>query len=291
MKINDLWSIIKEDDGVDNIEFRGDWSKTSKRKYGWDDKDIGILTSPVGVQRIKNLWSKCPYNFDIYLVKSKDAKEHVEVGEVPLDYIKDKLKIEDFDHNDENITIFYTNNTGSEKVPATPWTLAHRFGHAVRLDKSQRQTHGINFYYQYMKDDIDKFFVETIKDVYGRDLSRLDKYSPERRRIEKRFAETIGTFKSARKNNLRDIGEFQNELIAQYIITGDIKFNKQLPDIIPTRYAWGKPIGLYNQYREDTPENQEAKEDIEWQINAFENTIKYDMELLFDSSIGKIFVM
>jgi hypothetical protein len=270
---------------ISNFERIGEWEQGDKPR-GWDKASRGILTSPVGVEKIKTLWSKLPEDVDMYLVSNKEGWKHTEVGEVDENWVKDNLKL-NLPINHDNITVIYTNNKGSEKVPATGWTLAHRFGHALRRSKGFLN-HGRKTEYGLVEDNVqqliskiaDKIYRSNVKQNYGEYDRRKDK-------IKLEVAHALGTFKSARDKNLRNDAEFTNELIAQYIVTGNIKFNRELPNLLALRYTWGHPQGVYKKHNIE----EQEKNEIEQLIYDYENSIRYGIEDLIANAVGKIFVM
>jgi hypothetical protein len=102
---------------------------------GWDKASYNILTkTDPDFTKLKNRWRNVKQTFDLYFIKSPEANEHVELGEVTEDYLKN-LGIEAPPINKGNITVFFTNAFADEPIPMTPWTVGHRFAHA--LDKSK----------------------------------------------------------------------------------------------------------------------------------------------------------
>jgi hypothetical protein len=80
--------------------------------------------------------------------------------------------------------------------------------------------------------------------------------------------------------------EFINELIAQYVITGEIKFNKDYPQILATSYTWGHPQG---DYKKHLP--QDEMEDLIHYVSNKENDIRYYIQELISNAVGEIYVM
>lgn len=273
-------TIILKEDSVENIQMMGDWD--SPKKYGWSKADTGILKSTKGLEKIKTKW-KISEPVDIYLLKGKDYYKYVELGQVPFEFIRDTLKL-DVPIDSDHITIFYTQNTGAEKIPATPWTLAHRFGHAL----ARKQGMGLrNQAYMNIQKTVDGLFDSVGKLVYGR--SARDSYSNDiatLRKYRRELANALGTFKSARDRNLRADFEFVNEIIAQFIITGEVKLNKQLPRVLPMKYVWGKPSGYWSRNL-----SQEQKDDLENILYQKESELWYDIDSAVKDSVGNIYVM
>lgn len=217
---------------IDQFQTIGDFNKGSSftKKI-----DRTILTNPKSVQKIKDKFGSTSQNFDMYFVNSKEGRLHKEVGEVDEDFIRNELKL-DTPINRNNITVFYTNNTGDRGVMMTGWIIAHRFGHVVRkLPGWERVCKEVNYIIQ-----------SLMQEAYGREmrLSRdgvtLGDAQGSDAKILRNFYQLIGTFKSARDKKLNTQYEFMYELLAQYL-TSKISFNP-LPKYIPVRYAWGKPV-------------------------------------------------
>jgi hypothetical protein len=271
---------------IDTFERIGEWEPTNKPR-GWDKASRGILTSPSGVEKIKNLWNKLPEDVDMYLVSNKEGWKHTEVGQVPYEFVRNELKLNipiDSDH----ITIIYTNNKGSEKVPATAWTLAHRFGHALRRQSGFGLS--INPMYKIVDNSINELIEHLALNLYRRDVknntSTYGTYNNEKELIKKAVCNALGTFRSAREKILRNSAEFANELVAQYIITGKIKFNTEYPQILATRYTWGHPQGAYKK-----PLSEEEIQDLIHFVTNKENDIRYAIEDMISNAVGNIFVM
>jgi hypothetical protein len=205
-----------------------------------DDISKKILTSDNGVKKIKNQFKNTEINFDMYFLNSKEGVKHKEIGEVDYDFVKKELGVE-IPVNPENITIIFTNNKGDEKVMMTGWILAHRFGHAVSRKGKSKQA------YEEMIGECAESFNNIFIECYNLSPSPLSRngipaYGQNYQRSEaivKAFYAKIGTFKSARENNLRGFYEFYHELFAQYLITGNVKFN-DIPKHLPYHFDKSK---------------------------------------------------
>jgi hypothetical protein len=284
MTFQEFYNLIIKEDAVDNIELKGDWE--SSRKYGYDAASIGILKNKNSLERIKNKWSKLEVPVDIYIVKGPKVHQFTEIGRVDSYFVRDKLKL-NLDYNQDSITIIFTNNKGDEKIPMTPWTMAHRFGHALARDTITKN--GSDYFWKQIKITAEKLFTEVGKVLYNRETAEhnyMSSRNADVRELKRHLAQALGTFKSARDKNLRNDNEFINELIAQYIITGKVTLNRNLPDILPLKHAWGKAQGPYK--RKLTPEQEEDLQDT---IEQKEAELNYDIDNLFTSNIGNIFVM
>jgi hypothetical protein len=284
--LENIYSDLLKEAPIDSFNLVGEWEPNSKKR-GYDKASRGILTSPAGVEKIKKLWAKTRQDFDVYMVSTKEGWKYTEVGEVDPYFIRDKLKL-DIPINDNNITIFYTSNKGAEKIPTTAWTLAHRFGHALRRSGD---INGNSYEYIQLEMLLKRMIHQIAEKIYRKDL-KVSSFEPDFKKIrkmqelERQVAHALGTFKSARDRNLRNVFEFTNEVVAEYIITGKVVFNREFPKILPTYFTWGNPQGPYSV--QITPELQEEIDDI---ISYFENEVYGWVDNLVDSAVGKIFVM
>jgi hypothetical protein len=284
MKFEDLYKLLSEAP-INDLQLLGNWD--NDKRQGWDKPSQKILKSEKGLQRLKRLWNKTEENFDIYLLKDKNVHNFVELGQVDPEFIKDKLGLE-LDINPDNITVIYTNNKGAERMPATPWTLAHRFGHALARKKGMREEYGS---YAQLHKYVEEFFEEVAQFVYNKNIKTKQKYGYSDdfiniQQIKRQLGHVLGTFKSARDKNLRNQFEFTNEIIAQYLITGEISLNRQLPKILALRYNWGQPEGLVS--KKMSEEETDELRDI---INSAENTLIYYTTDLIRNAVGNVYVM
>jgi hypothetical protein len=289
MKLNDLIHLLTEDE-IDNLELKGDWSPDAK-KYGYDKPSIGILTHSKGLEKIKKKWEKTRFQFDVYLLRSKEGNKYTELGQVTWDFVRDKLKL-NIDFDSDKITVIYTNNKGAELMPMTPWTMAHRLGHAMARTYSAELPSNSNHMYGELRREVDKLLQEIASTVYGKkslnkniNSSYYSSVVPDSK-LKKELAHALGTFKSARDKKLRADFEFVNELIAQYIISDKITLNRRFPSILPMKFNWGNPDGPHS--GQISPERQEEINDI---IDQYEASIYYAIDGLFGASVGNIYVM
>ena len=288
MNFQELYNILINEDAIENIDVQGDW--TDGKLHGYDRASIKMMQNPLQIERIKSKWAKLETPVDLYIVKGKNLHKFYELGRVDSYFVRDKMGL-NLNYNDQHITLILTNNKGDEKIPLTPWTIAHRFGHAFARDTVQKQ--GSDYFYDQIRGTVEKLFKEIARIVYG--INSLNKtvsagpYShmtvPDRE-LKKLLAQGLGTFKSARDNNIRNSEEFTNELIAQYIITGKIVLNKDLPKMLVKRYVWGQPQGVNKRQM-----TEQLQEELEYTIYEYQNSLYYDIEALFTANVGHIFVM
>lgn len=272
---------------ISKFQLMGQWGPDAKRAYGYSKQDTGILQSPAAVSKIHKHWSNTQYDFDFYFLRSNKARKQVEVGQVSPEWVKQNLDV-DIQPNEDAITIIFTQNTGAEKIPMTAWTIAHRLGHAIRRDKN---------FETYFANELTKDFRELLKEIYGIDRQRQQSmggygygFNP-RQDDEKELralAHAVGTMRSTRQGNLRNFFEFIYELVAQYIITGRIKFNP-IPRslVLRKRMAWGRPANDTRNSRIDDMAHEEWNEMLQGYADKYEHYL----DSVFSGLVGKIYVM
>lgn len=286
--VNNLISYLFEFDEMAIRQFKtvGDWNKASSFRQPVDRK---LLTSPKAVEKIRRQWQKTPYDFDIYLVNDRrvNKPEFREVGEVDLSFVRDKLKLtpeEIPDPDPDAITVIYTNNVGSQWKMASGWILAHRLGHTLRLGRGPAADS-----WKYFADNLRKRIANFVRRVYNIDVAERGRYGfgavAEKDKLLKYIARQLGTFKSARDNKLRDWYELPYELLAQYLITGKIKFNPLPRSLVVGTAGWGRKQTMY--VRDEEQREQINQVEFENFVEELEN----DLEIVLDSAVGSIFVM
>ena len=266
---------------ITSFNLRGNWDRDAKNQYRFDSKDAGILGNEKAVEKIKRMWSNSKEEFDLYFVRQKGAWKHLAQGEVSPEWVKENLGF-DVETRPEAISIIYTNNIASDKTPMTAWTIAHRFGHAIYRNSIDTM------------EWIRREFTHLVNDFYNKNIHtsryHYDRNADvEKTKILKGLVNALGTMKSARDSKVRNFEEFIHEMIAQYIITGHVKFNP-LPRYLITqrKMAWGRPnnSGIYSGQKEESDLEyfEERVEGLSYQIDVAFNK-------LFQILKGKVFVM
>ncbi|RTK93318.1 MAG: hypothetical protein EKK64_10435 [Neisseriaceae bacterium] len=268
---------------ITSFNLRGDWDRNAKNKYGYNSQDAGIIGNEKGVEKIKRLWSNSKEDFDLFFVRQKNAWKYLEKGEVSPEWVKENLGF-DINPRAEAISIIYTNNRAADKIPMTAWTIAHRFGHSIFRNSLFSST----------MEWIRREFTSLVNDYYNKNIHTAKySYSPEddakKANILKGLVNSLGTMKSARDGQVRNFEEFIHEIVAQYLITGNIKFNP-LPRFLITqkKFAWGNPNhqGIYAGGKDDI--EQEYFQD---RVESIAHQIERAFDSLFKALKGKVFVM
>lgn len=249
---------------ITRFDLVGNWDKDAPQR-GYNRQDVGILTNPKAVEKIHKKWSNTEYDFDFYFVRAKNAWKQREIGKVSREFAKEQFGI-DVPQNDDKITIIFTNNIGTEKIPMTAWAIAHRMSHSLRMQFE---------FSHYFTKQIEKDFNELIKELNVR-ITPLE------------LAYNLGTMKSCRERNLLNFGEFIHELFAQYIINGKVTFNKITNQLIlDKKYAWGRP----NFNKVNLRFNQEEMIEINELVENMANSYTDNLNQIMGAFYNQIFVM
>ena len=262
----------------------GKWQGANR--HGYDKASVGILNSDAGVRKIQDTFNKVNLaDFNLYFVKQPNAWKHEQIGETTPEFVKNAFNLEvgkDIKQPDDGeITVIFTNNAAAERTPLTPWTIAHRIGHAFLSQKQINRPSSIDDHIN----NINRTLKYILDDCYQyTNTSKLSLYN-DNYYILRDFIENIGTFRSARLKKLPRPFEFFYECFAQWLLSnGNLKFN-DFPKVLKTsnRKAWGKDTGRdYILVDEDLADNY--KSDLTY---AFENAFQD----IINSNLDKIFIM
>jgi len=211
---------------IDNYELVGNWGDQEKANSFHDPKDRRAVQSPKLQAHARKMFGNTDHVLNFFFINAPGMRKFSEHGfmektdvakNFPL--VVERIEEKGIDTS-ESINVIFVSNSGANKVPMTPWIMAHRIGHAIQADIRGfiRRTGAWHDYeielYDYIK--------RILSDYYNYDLDRTKFVSD---KSLAKFYEAIGTMKSAVNNNLGGRPyEFVYELFAQYITTGDIKF-------------------------------------------------------------------
>jgi len=273
MKASDLFEMP-----IARISHLGDFNKSSSFK---DPKDRRLLTNPKALKKITGMW-KFPEEtmFNIILVNHPDGGKHTEVGEVSHDWCETNMpriwaELEPL-LDDSQVNVIFTNNKGDERVPLTGWIMAHRLGHCLLARQVQKPSY-------YMQEAMETFsrYVNDALEYYGIPFPHTKEwYKWPRNGPSLGFLHEICTFRAAREKNIRNPAEVPLELLAQYMVTGRVRFNE-----FPKHFRYGnKSFG----FRGTEEERKEAS-------RMFGNDLAYELDSFYSTALnyaeGHIFVM
>lgn len=274
------------------LERIGNWD----RNHGFRETDRRLLTSPRATQKIEDRWRKSPQIFDIYLVNTpkSNKSEYREVGPVDPEWLNEAFNT-DLEFAEDAISIVFTNNMGVESVPLTGWVMAHRFAHALRYYKPHEMDPDWERIIRLIDTHLDKIITTYGMDrrypylasQYGyRAGGMYSNYKTFQayERCRKSLAEQLGTSRAARTGNLRNVYEWNYELVAQFITTGRIHF-KELGDCVD---FGPQPFGRRTEKcLSDIP--------MTYQLNNYGRRLASDLQggisTLLESAVGRVFLM
>lgn len=278
---------------IRDIERVGTWRGRGQFRA----QDQKLLTSPKAIEKIKRQWEKTPYTFDIYLmnVPALNKPEFKEYGEVvPGSDLANTISEaigQPMPNSADAITILFNGNYGTQKVPMTGWIMAHRVGHVVSRGGDSSGAGGYSWSSPEAWDAYAsevQYMLREILQAFHRveDLLRGGQWgmSWDNQKKLKYIVQQLGTFRSARQGKLVNFYEFYHELLAQWLITGSIKFNPLPYSLVTGKRHWGH-------------EDRTSAKDREWldQINEmlpdYAAGIEHKLEQLFDGIVGKTFLM
>lgn len=268
----------------------GDFSRGSSMRHA---RDRHIVTNPRSVEITKKKFENTEYDFNLLFVNSAKGMKHTEVGVVPgVDWVRTNLgddvadKLEAMDLED-SITVIFTNNSGAQRMPLTPWIQAHRIMHAAARKNGSAYQHVYkeagNYLVSGFSDIMQYYTVQEMPNSMDKML-RGKQYGQSRESIRnpqlimKNFFQEVATFRSAREGIIRDWFEVLNELGAQLLTTGKIKFNPA-----PKTFTANKVM-----YR---IKDEQALEDANDELQTLANTLEYAINDVFGSIVSEILVM
>lgn len=275
---------------IRDIEYVGDMSKGKSIRY---KNDRMLITNKVAVDRLIKKFGNLDVDINLVFVNMKANNDvPVEVGEVNLNWIHERFGEEVYNtvnnlNLDDALTVIFTNNYGDQRKPLTPWIIAHRIMHALARYNMSSMGNIRRQFDQYT--EIEKFIVdmtEALLDEYGvfhftnpTDIMR-NKNARKSQLIVKNLFQHLGTFRSARDKKIRDWFEVINELGAQFIIQGEIKFNNP-----PLQFQSNRDRYTL---RDTSEENMRELRNL---MDMYERDLTYLYDSLFMTTYNKIVVM
>jgi hypothetical protein len=289
---------------VEDYTVMGDFTRPSR---SWKPTDRRILPHPSNVRRVKNFFRNSPFDIRMWIVHSKDATKYADpqVGIVSIDWLKVNMPDiitglmktpQGLDGlGSDSINIIYTNNTGTQWIPLTPWMMAHRMGHAI-FQPEKESLDGLYTSWEVRKMyDIDKYLSKTIDEilqVYNHYNAKIKYYNDFYRKsigyiqnttFINRLLCAIGTTKACREGKIDNGYEFIYECFAKYLITGKLKFNPP-PDKLLVSHSWGRP-----QYTNSIDRNEIIE--VGYLLQHLADMMETEFSHVLHHAVGKIMVM
>jgi hypothetical protein len=275
LNFNEIVEQVLNEAPIDTYQTIGDFSKGHSFS---DKRDRELVVHPVAIKKVKDFFKNTNVDFDFYFVNLKGRRYFSEHGKMSVDKVLKPypdglgIKPEQLANgriNEDNITVFFVGNSAAEKIPLTSWTIAHRFGHAIRrLDVFQHYTNWL-----------EKQFDEVLKQY---NIVKPSPYATANfGKAQANLYNQIGTMKSARDGKIDRPFEFYYELFAQYLKDGKITLNPLGKTILKGHAAYGRKEHAYTKNVDE--------------VNSILNQIVLDFEYyaedVLGSCIGDVYVM
>jgi len=268
-----------EEAPLGNFSLEGDWRKKDKAGGNFDKQSVGILTSPVAEKKFRNFFVGSDYDINVYFLKMKNSREFMELGKVDEEFVNEKLGWTEYQHDEDALNVIFTKNIGAERMPMTPWTAAHRIGHAIQATSRRA---GSNSSIPHLYANFSQYFVDFVNayfESYGLQpkatYRRFVKFGyPDK--LVSRLLGKIGSFRSARMDKIARPLEFTHEMFAQYLNTGEVKFNETPEDFQYDRMTYRFKKDEFEEY---------------FSAGNFSRTFDYHFDSFVGASIGDILVM
>lgn len=198
-----------------------------KPHNGFQPADYDLLHSPKGLDKIRSQLERTPYVFDIIVYMTH---RH-------CSYVRNDIKSADWQRNalgrelnpSNKIVVFYTHNITSPRnyMPMTAWIMMHRMQHALLV-----HDHMLNVLIKAFDCATWSGLHKIYNLIYTPDhsgwkypgLMDVNVFLPDTERTK--IASVLFTMRSARNNCLTNPIDLSAEILAQYVITGRVKFNR-----------------------------------------------------------------
>ena len=263
---------------IGNFEKPGPFSQVDRK----------LVTHPTAQQKAIKFFENTPYDFRLFFSNKPGMTKHREFGEVTPQQVQEFFPKEAdtilANHGDA-ITVIYNGNYGDAKVMLTPWVMAHRIGHALNRDMNRGT----------VWEAAEKHFFlavnRQLESVYNRTSQSRFGVTPAGMKfdLEKEYSalfNAIGTQRSSREGQIKRPYEFMYEMFAQYLGTGQIKFNPFPQSLGYGRQAWGKPTKHLIARGEDA-----SPEDLKQASEILSNDMEYMFADVLSYAVGKIYLM
>lgn len=256
----------------------GDFTKTGSFRQ----PDRRLVSSRVSQIKTVKFFRNTPVNFRLFFSNRPGSGKYREMGRTDSTQIE-RMFPQDADkilsNTEDAITVVFVSNAGAEHVVMTPWTMAHRIGHAI-------QSRGRAYSWKEIENHFFLQINNILRDMYNKPIDMTNRMEFSQRSEYNSLFNAIGTQRSSRQNLINRPYEFLYELFAQYLATGKVQLNP-LPIRLPYgKKAWGNPTRWLTLNREDR-DDQTRKQVTE--------TLALDMEILFNDVLneatGQVFVM
>lgn len=236
--------------------------------------DIALATSPKGLKKIADIWKNSVVDVDVYLLDvGIDPEKALDIAISGDDsyYSRanpDAANLTGMDgqtFDPESISVIFTNNDGSNRIPLTGWIIAHRLFHTFQSDRVSRY-HTANSSPRNLTSQAGNIgiqFEAVMSDI--RNAYTQYQYTPTQK---KQLAEMMGTTRACRMGNLTTAFELVPECFAQYMLTGRTTLQ---PLVAVDKNVRPEDLAFCNQ-----------------EIKSFESYLNRNFETLVRDAVGRV---
>jgi len=277
MRIQDLFEAPLAD-----YQPLGDFNSPGPFRNQLDKK---LVTHPAAISKVYKFFENTEFDFRIFVSNISGTGKHAESGVSTPDKIK-QIFGEEADkiltNHDDAITIIFVGNSGADRMPLSPWMMAHRLGHAFQATNRMQ---GNDYSWKYAEETIFENVNKIIREWYGVNI-RSNKYDPNMNDIYCGLFNAIGTQRSSHTGKINRAYEFMYEIFAQYLQSGKITFRLPPNNIGYGKQAWGKHTqGLY--LSKNAPNEEERNDDLD----SLADLMYWAFRDVLSSNVGKILIM
>lgn len=222
---------------ITDMSFHGDLETAGSFRAS----DLKMMRSQVWNGRVVKAFEKCPYDIGLYFVNGPEmgkidfstplfkstvrtTRAYEYVGLHAPGWARIVLGGKLPEGWENRVNVILTQNEGADRVGLTPWMVAHRMGHCF-LESNGRPENRVFAAYEGAASNILVSLVANmeahllkagmIPSNYESDDSRVNKVAP-----------FLSPFRAARDGNLRNVGEYLVELMAQFLTSGRVTFKR-----------------------------------------------------------------
>lgn len=252
--------------------------------FGSDDLDI--LTSDKGRAKIFRAFDKTPFVFNFYVFM---GKVH---GTGPKSATKDAVEkalgrpIE----MEGRITVVYTNNVTNReaRMPMNAWTLAHRIIHVLQASSKAPLTLMEREMWRGLVDLATLTTTETFRFFADR-TGGIDEFASPSGALT-RFSWALFTMKSARDGKLMNSLDPAGELLAQYLLTGKVKFNSAEELVQKVTEITTDSPRYTNYNRTFKLKDRIDLVSVQKRIDELQVLVERDIQAALETMVGKIYI-
>ena len=274
MRIQDLFEAPLAD-----YQPLGDFNSPGPFRNQLDKK---LVTHPAAISKVYKFFENNEFDFRIFVCNISGTGKHAESGAASPEKIKQIFGEEAekiLTNHDDAITIIFVGNSGADRMPLTPWMMAHRLGHAFQANNRIQNN---NYSWKYAEETLFENVNKIIREWYV----TSNKYYANMNDLYCGLFNAIGTQRSSHTGEINRSYEFMYEIFAQYLQSGKITFRLPPNKIGYGRQAWGKHTqGIY--LSKNAPSEEERNDDLD----SLADSMNWAFRNVLISNVGKILIM